>query len=129
MSYYLYFKKNGVPICNYCRAHPIYSVFDNRADFDTWTQVTKEDLEYGKRKAQHKLTWIDNELCNYEKILEGIHTFDERHDIIVAMNELEDEFENYRKVLIMIDMLIDIWGQGDMSDDNYEPTPMEWGIF
>lgn len=129
MSYYLYFRKNGIDLCNFGRHSALYNTFCDVVSWEGWKSFSNSDLLNGKKGIENHIKCIDKRLKNYEKVLDKIVDFDERMDACEAMNELEEDKERYYQALIQIDMLLRI-SEPDYTEIGDEKFPvMEWGIF
>jgi hypothetical protein len=131
MSYYLCFKKKGVQIYNTSRSTRLYEVLSPMATWESWHKVTKENLYQGKESAKHKIEYLKKQIGQYETALEGCNcNFSERLEIVGEITSMKEDIRYYEVALVQINMLIDIWDEPDIFDDeNHEPTLLEWGIF
>lgn len=129
MSYYLHFKKGGVPICNYCRTTALYRAFEDLAPWDNWEPLTKNHLNCGMEEVQERNSWLNSRIEQMEKILEGCVDYEDRADIVGQLYEFKKELHENEKALTMIHMLIDIWNEPEFGTESFESIPMEWGIF
>ena len=133
MSYYLCFRKGGKDIINFCRCTELYACYSEDAPWDAWKQVTVEELKQGKENCQDKIKFTSKQIEKYEKLLDGLANYEDRVDAIDILTAHEDALVEYQRVLVQIDMLIDICEekQTTYEGENYhaEESPMEWGIF
>lgn len=129
MSYYLHFKKGGVPICNYCRTTALYRAFDGLAPWDNWEPLTKNHLNCGMQEVQEHIDWLKNRIEQIERVLEGCMDYEDREDVVYQLYEFKKDLSDNEKALTMIHMLIDIWNEPEFDTESFESIPMEWGIF
>lgn len=136
MSYYLCFRKGGKDIVSYCRCAQLYQCLHEFAPWEKWEKVSVENLQAGKEICYKKLKRLNEDLYKYEKILSGNLTYEDRYSVVDAIIETENDIADFQKVLVQIDMLIDICNQKqniepeeEYGDWREEERPMEWGIF
>ena len=130
MSYYLHFRKNGTPIVNYCRVTTIYEILSDYAPWDKWEVIELKTLQDAHKDCEKYIANTNIEIEKYELLLNGCYDFDTRSDAIDMLKDAERRLKDYERVLIMIEMIMDIWNEPDLSNgEDYTPTPLEWGIF
>ena len=127
MSYYLCFKRGNVPICNFCRITNLYQAFDDIAPWDKWEPVTYKDLSDGVNFARIQITLSEEDINELEMILVGLNSYEERYNVVNNIKEAKREIAEWKKVVIQIEMLINIFGQTE--EDGKTLIPLEWGIF
>lgn len=129
MSQYLCFKKNGVAICSFGKSTYLFRAFDWKAPCDEFKIVLSKHIEEGLRRANDLLTIINEDILDHEKVLEGLHDYESRHNIVEAIRELGERRKGWEKAVIQIEMLEEIMDTSEFEDELCEPTPLEWGIF
>lgn len=136
MSYYLSFRKGGKDIINFCRCTKLYGCLNHFASWEKWTRVSIEELQAGKETCYKEIKSLNEDLYRYEKIISGNLTYEDRASCVDAILECENDIKDFQKVLIQIDMLIEICNQKQNiePEEEYgewqeEDSPMEWGIF
>lgn len=127
MSYYLCFKKGDVSICNFCRITNLYQAFDDIAPWGKWEPITYKDLNDGVNFAKIQITFSKEEINKLEMILVGLHSYEERYNVVNNIKEAQKQIEQWEKVIIQIEMLMNIFGGAE--EDGKTLVPLEWGIF
>ena len=130
MSYYLCFRKGGVKIFNTCRVTKLYSAFVN-APFDEWKPMEKQVFETARYTLEMKEDHIKDQIDTYNRMFESSKEWDERWDTLTAIKEFEDELKEIKNAKIQLDMLENIFNEGEYAETAEEKATfgLEWGIF
>lgn len=136
MSYYLCFRKGGKDIINFCRCTKLYGCLHAFAPWGRWEEVSVEKFQEGKEICYKEIESLNENLYRYEKIISGNLTYEDRVSCVDAILECKNDIEDFQRVLIQIDMLIEICNkkQDIEPEEEYgewqeEDSPMKWGIF
>lgn len=130
MSYYLCFRKGGIKIFNTCRITKLYSAFLN-APFNEWKSMEKQAFEIARRTLEVNENYIKDQIIIYNRMFESSKEWDERLDTLTTIKEFENELKEIEAARIQLDMLEDIFNEGECAETDEEKATfgLEWGIF
>jgi hypothetical protein len=130
MSYYLCFKKGGVQIYNSCRCTRLYGAFQN-APWDKWEKMAITEFENARHKLIRDRESLEDSKDTYIQIFESETNRESKFELIDAIKEFTRDIKEIDTTLIQIDMLEDIWREGEYSEDEAKRANvgLEWGIF
>ena len=130
MSYYLFFRKGGVNICNFCRVTELFRAFDGNAPWDKWEVMDKSEFQKARDNLKFRKDEIEDNIDTYTRLFEATEGPD-RVDYLLSVKELEKDLELVEEAYIQLNMLENIWEETSFDEEgNSGPhMPTEWGIF